>query len=364
MTCMVSKKEHLFAPLTFKGHFFLKNLSFADYYSSFFMVQSDNKTRLKTRLAPTPSGFLHIGNGASFVATWALARASEGQILLRIDDLDAERMRTEYVDDIFKTLDWLGLDWDEGPFSTDDFAKNWSQHLRLEAYEKALQNLQKTGDLYVCNCSRKNIRERSTNGLYPNTCRQNRLNPTAEMSNYEKNTAWRIVVEEGKLARFKNIEKIDPLSCFVPRNDNAIFDKKNSFSKHFNVNLSKKMGDFIVRQKNGLPSYQLASLIDDVFFGVNLIVRGKDLLDSTAAQIFLAERLNASNFLETTFWHHPLIGDKNGAKLSKSEGAASLSAMREAGYSAAIVVREAAKWLGFEDFQGETAADLKLKIKN
>lgn len=328
------------------------------------MVQSDNKTRLKTRLAPTPSGFLHIGNGASFVATWALARAYEGQILLRIDDLDAERMRSEYVDDIFKTLDWLGLDWNEGPFSTEDFTKNWSQHHRLDAYEKALLNLQKTGDLYVCNCSRKDIRERSTNGLYPNTCRPNRLNPTTEMSNYERNTAWRIVVDEGKSARFKNIEKIDPLSCFVPRNDIGFFDVKTPFFKHLDINLSTQMGDFIVRQKNGLPSYQLASLVDDAFFGVNFIVRGEDLLHSTAAQIFLAERLNASNFLDATFWHHPLIGDENGSKLSKSEGAASLLAMREAGYSAAIVVREAAKWLGFEDFQGETAADLALKIKN
>ena len=324
------------------------------------MIQLPSKIRFKTRLAPTPSGFLHLGNGASFVATWALARAYKGQILLRIDDLDAERMRTEYVDDIFRTLDWLGLDWDEGPFSTEDFTKNWSQHLRLGAYEKALQDLQKTGDLYVCNCSRKDIRERSTNGLYPNTCRQNRLNPSAEMSNYEKNTAWRVVVETDKWINFKKIEKIDPLSI------NGIFDKKTVFPQHFDVNLSTQMGDFIVRQKNGLPSYQLASLVDDAFFDINFIVRGEDLWESTAAQIFLAERLNVSNFLDTTFWHHPLIVAENGSKLSKSEGAASLLALREAGHSAAIVVREAAKWLGFVDFQGETAADLvlKLKIKN
>ncbi len=322
------------------------------------MIQLDQKRHLKTRLAPTPSGFLHIGNGASFVATWALARAYEGQILLRIDDLDAERMRSEYVDDIFRTLDWLGLDWDEGPFSTEDFTKNWSQHLRLEVYQKALQNLQKTGDLYVCNCSRKDIRERSTNGLYPNTCRQNRLNPTAAMSHYEKNTAWRIRLDNEKRVVFKNIENIGPLSI------NGFFDEKNVFSKHFEVDLSEKMGDFVVRQKNGLPAYQLASLVDDAFFDINFIVRGEDLLDSTAAQIFLAERLNQAVFLTTTFWHHPLIADENGSKLSKSEGAASLLALRESGYSAAIVVQEAAKWLGFSDFQGETAMELVERIRN
>ena len=322
------------------------------------MTQSDPQTRLKTRLAPTPSGFLHLGNGTSFVATWVLARMYEGQILLRIDDLDAERLRRGYVDDIFRTLDWLGLDWHEGPFSTDDFTKNWSQHTRLDAYEKALQDLQKTGDLYTCNCSRKDIRERSANGLYPNTCRENRLNPSAEMFNYEKNTAWRIVVESNKSVNFKSIEKIDPLSI------NGLFDNKNAFFKHFDVNLSTQMGDFIVRQKNGLPSYQLASLVDDAFFDINFIVRGEDLLHSTAAQIFLAERLNVSNFLDTTFWHHPLIANENGSKLSKSEGATALLTLREAGHSAAVVVREAAKWLGFADFKGETAADLAERIKN
>ena len=258
----------------------------------------------------------------------------------------------EYVDDIFRTLDWLGVEWDEGPFSTEDFTKNWSQHLRLDAYEKALKDLQKTGDLYACNCSRKDIRERSTNGLYPNTCRQNRLNATVEMSNYEKNTAWRIVVETDKRARFKNIEEIGPLSI------NGIFDEKTRFFKHFDVDLSEKMGDFIVRQKNGLPSYQLASLVDDVFFNVNFIVRGEDLLNSTAAQIFLAERLNQADFLATMFWHHPLVTEENGSKLSKSEGAASLLALRNAGHSAAVVVRQAAKWLGFSDFEGETAKSL------
>jgi glutamyl-tRNA synthetase len=321
-------------------------------------MNDSQKYRLKTRLAPTPSGFLHIGNGASFVATWALARAYDGQILLRIDDLDAERMRTEYVDDVFRTLDWLGVEWEEGPFSTADFTKNWSQHLRLDAYEKALQDLQKTGDVYACTCSRKDIRERSTNGFYPNTCRQNRLNPQVEMSNYEKNTAWRIIVETDKRVHFNNVEKIDPLSI------NGIFDEKTTFFKYFDVNLSHQMGDFVVRQKNGLPSYQLASLVDDVSFGVNFIVRGEDLLNSTAAQIFLAERLQQADFLATTFWHHPLITEENGAKLSKSEGAAALLALRKAGHSAAIVVQKAAKWLGFSDFQGETAADLVDRIRN
>lgn len=310
---------------------------------------------LKTRLAPTPSGFLHIGNGASFVATWALARAYGGSVLLRIDDLDAERMRSEYIEDIFKTLDWLGLDWDEGAYSVEDFSKNWSQHLRLEAYEKALKDLQETGDLYACNCSRKDIRLASTNGLYPNTCRNKRLQKTENTANYEKTTAWRIKVEAEKTVQFNHLKKTPPLSILTN------FEQKLDT---FSVNLSQTMGDFIVKQKNGLPSYQLASLVDDGLFGINCIVRGQDLLHSTAAQIFLAEKLNNTSFLATTFWHHPLLTDTKGVKLSKSEGATSLLDLRERNNSASIVVRQAAKWLGFSDFDGETALELVDFMKN
>jgi glutamyl/glutaminyl-tRNA synthetase len=320
---------------------------------------------LKTRLAPTPSGFLHIGNGASFVATWALARACGGSVLLRIDDLDAERMRTEYVEDIFKTLDWLGLDWDEGAFSVEDFSKNWSQHLRLEAYEKALKDLQQTGDLYACNCSRKDIRLASTNGLYPNTCRDKRVSKTENVSNYEKTTAWRIVVESDKIVKFNYLEKIPPLSISTNVGEVTNLPDVKIFNESATspVNLSQTMGDFIVKQKNDLPSYQLASLVDDKLFGINCIVRGQDLLHSTAAQIFLAEKLNYTPFLSTTFWHHPLLTDRQGVKLSKSEGATSLLDFRERNNSAAIVVRQAATWLGVADFEGETALELVDFIK-
>jgi glutamyl/glutaminyl-tRNA synthetase len=322
------------------------------------------QTPLKTRLAPTPSGFLHIGNGASFVATWALARVCGGSVLLRIDDLDAERMRSEYVEDIFKTLDWLGLDWDEGAFSVEDFSKNWSQHLRMDMYEKALKDLQETGDLYACNCSRKDIRLASTNGLYPNTCRDKRLSKIENVANYEENTAWRIQVEAEKIVHFKTLKQASERSGNFQSFPNVIIDPLSILTNFeektciCSVNLSQTMGDFIVKQKNGLPSYQLASLVDDGLFGINCIVRGQDLLPSTAAQILLAEKLNYTSFLSTTFWHHPLMTDTQGVKLSKSEGATSLLDFRERNNSAAIVVRQAAAWLGLVDFDGETALEL------
>ena len=158
------------------------------------------KIQFKTRIAPTPSGLLHEGNGASFLLTYALARAYEGQILLRIDDLDAERMRIEYLDDIFRTLDWLGIEWDEGPTSVADFQQNWSQHHRLDLYQNALEELKNTeGVVYACNCSRKQINAASLNGLYPQTCRFKHLDFEA------KETAWRIHVPESTSVSVKNV---------------------------------------------------------------------------------------------------------------------------------------------------------------
>ena len=181
------------------------------------------KTQFKTRIAPTPSGLLHEGNGASFILTYALARAYAGQILLRIDDLDAERMRLEYLDDIFKTLDWLGVEWDEGPTSVADFQQNWSQHHRLDLYQNALEELKNTvtqsvsglqldgakatmaqnalkGMVYACECSRKQINAASLNGLYPQTCRLKYLDfKTKEM-------AWRIHVPESTTVMVNNFD--------------------------------------------------------------------------------------------------------------------------------------------------------------
>ena len=257
-----------------------------------------------------------------------------------------------------------------------------------------MNDLAKTGCIYTCNCSRKDIRLNSTNGLYPNTCRNNRLIVDNEVVKYEKNTAWRINIGDNKTVNFKNLDIGGPLSNSMsdfgfgisegrfdvkktksdiegPLSIKSIFSEKMPFSSNFelkssnfDINLSQTMGDFIVRQKNGLPSYQLASLVDDTLYNINCVVRGEDLLASTVAQIFLAETLNLSNFLTTTFWHHPLMTDEKGVKLSKSEGATALLVLRERNNSAAIVVRQAAKWLGLSDFEGETALELVNFIKN
>jgi glutamyl/glutaminyl-tRNA synthetase len=280
---------------------------------------------IRTRIAPTPSGYLHAGNGMSFIVTWVLARAYEGKILLRIDDLDTDRMRPEYVEDIFRTLDWLGLDYDEGPAGVDDFLKNYSQHKRIDVYKNALENLKNTeGRVYACNCSRKKIKNLSINGLYPNICREKRLDIDG------KDMAWRVNMPEKASVSF---QEFDP-----------IFFKNNTSSKH---HLADTMGDFIVRQKNGLPAYQIASLVDDVHFNINFIVRGEDLLNSTAAQIYLAQQLGYDDFCKNTFFHHKLLKNTEGGKLSKSAGDIALKTQRENGFSPIELYKNVGKWLGF-----------------
>jgi glutamyl/glutaminyl-tRNA synthetase len=273
----------------------------------------------RTRIAPTPSGFLHPGNGISFIITWALARKNGGKIVLRIDDLDAERIRPEYLDDIFYTLDWLGIDYDEGPQNVEDFTKNYSQHKRLDLYFDALEKLKrnKLATLYTCNCSRKQIRDNSRNGIYPNTCRLNKVDFE------EKNTALRVVVPKNTLIPFQEYQKT------------PIFNQ-----------LDETMGDFIVRQKNGLPAYQLASVVDDEYFNINFIVRGEDLLNSTAAQVFLAQYIE--NVSPKTYFHHPLVKNTEGVKLSKSQGAGSLKDWREQRRMPLELYKKAEQWLGFE----------------
>ncbi len=254
---------------------------------------------VRSRLAPTPSGFLHLGNAFSFALTWLLTRYHGGSLLLRIDDIDNERRRPAYVEDVFETLDWLQLDWDAGPKDAADFEAHFSQLRALDRYAHLLEGLRQAGVLYACTCSRSQVQASSVNGIYPGTCRHRNLpldTPDA---------AWRV---------------------FVPDNTVISIPEYTGGPRH--VRLDAAMGDFVVRRRNGLPAYQVASLADDLHYGTNLVVRGVDLLSSTAAQLFLAGQLPPNAFEKAIFYHHPLLKDESGQKLSKSAGAASLLALR------------------------------------
>lgn len=256
---------------------------------------------MHTRIAPTPSGHLHAGNGAAFVLVWKLARETDGKLLLRIDDLDAERVQPEYVEDIFETLDWLDVDWDEGPRNTEELKNIWSQQLRMVRYHELVEQLREGGHLYACTCSRKVIQDRTGSGDYDGHCR--RLGLPFD----HRDCSWRLKLPRKGKVTWRTWPDGKP--------DEAALD----------------MPDPLIRQRNGRPAYQIASLADDVRFGIDLIVRGADLRESTAMQLHLAGLLGLEAFSNVLFLHHPLVLDTSGAKRSKSHGSDSLLAARMAG---------------------------------
>ena len=275
--------------------------------------------QLRTRIAPTPSGYLHIGNAFSFLLTWLHARSQDGTIFLRIDDLDATRTRAEYVDDIFRSLEWLGLDFDEGPQGPDEFANRFSQKHRLGDYRKSLQALRSSSEIFACLCSRRSIQQRTEDGLHPAACRQREISFDVEK------VAWRI-----------------------PTSGAAVtWDDVGSVRRH--VDIHQTMRDFVIRKKDGMPAYQIASIVDDHTFKINYVVRGEDLIPSSGAQKWLASKLGLSFASDVSLLHHPLLHDDLGRKLSKSSDATSLRAMRTLHKSPAIIYQQLAQWLGIQE---------------
>jgi glutamyl-tRNA synthetase len=262
----------------------------------------------RTRIAPTPSGYLHLGNAYSFKLTAQLARQAGSKVLLRIDDLDQQRAAQPFIDDIFDTLEFLGIPWDEGPRDRTDFERSWSQLRRMGLYRQALEELRRTGVLFACTCSRAQIARESGDGEYPGTCRDKGL------SLDQPDVSWRVRTDARELTM---------LQWEAPA---------------FEGMLDKTVKDFVVRKKDGFPAYQLTSLVDDLHFGVDLVVRGQDLWPSTLAQLYLAELLpGARAFANAVFHHHPLFIKADGSKLSKSAGDTSIQFLRREGKTQADV---------------------------
>lgn len=214
-------------------------------------------TSPKTRFAPTPSGFLHLGNVYNALACQKWAKENNGKLVLRIDDIDRARFRVEYLEDIFKTMDWLGIDFDEGPSGVEDFFKNYSQHTKLDLYKKCLDPVMK--DTFACECSRKDLAGAKN---YPGICR-----------------------------------------------------KKNLAYKE-DLNLRLKPMDVVIYKKDLLPSYHWSCVIDDYEMGINFLIRGEDLKNSTIIQNEIRLKLFGLTAIKAT--HHDLIKDEFGNKLSKS----------------------------------------------
>jgi glutamyl/glutaminyl-tRNA synthetase len=265
----------------------------------------------KTRIAPTPSGFLHLGNILSFCITATLARKSHAKILLRIDDLDQPRINEAYLQDIFDILNFLEIPWDEGPRNVKEFKNSYSQSHRIKQYHEAMKQLSDDNLVFACICTRKQLNSNSC------SCFKRHIPLT------EEDACWRLITA-----------------------DNGDLKVKNYNSETVSASLPRNMFNFIIKRKDGLPSYQLTSVIDDLLYDVDLVVRGEDLWPSTLAQHALASALQTNKFKDITFYHHPLLKESSGKKLSKSAGSTSIHYLRETGKTPAHIYSLIATMLG------------------
>ncbi len=286
---------------------------------------------ITTRLAPSPTGALHLGNARTFLVNWALARAGGWRVLLRIDDLDTPRTKSGADREAIDDLAWLGLDWDDGPFY---------QAADLSPYEQALYHLEKHGRVYPCRCTRKDIVEAQSaphgDGhelRYPGTCRPAAREADAVASEVDEALelgprdddplAWRLIVPD---------EEVTFVDCVHGRQS---------------TNVQQEVGDFIVASKAGLPSYQLATVVDDHRQGVTAVVRGDDLIRSTARQVLLYGMLGLGDAPD--YWHLPLVVGGDGRRLAKRHGDTRVAFYRDAGVAAERVVGLLAAWSGILD---------------
>jgi glutamyl-tRNA synthetase len=267
----------------------------------------------KTRIAPTPSGYLHLGNVLSFAITAAVAQKSGAKILLRIDDMDRARAGQRYVQDIFDTLNFLEIHWHEGPRNAEEFNDSYSQIHRLPLYQAAIDQLRDAGLIFACTCSRKQLNENTC------TCFERDI----PLSTADAN--WRLQTNNNHELAIKNYD--------------------GSITR---AALPADMHNFIIRKKDGFPAYQLTSIIDDAFYGTDMIVRGNDLWPSTLAQQELALALGKDSFRNISFYHHTLLTDDANQKLSKSAGATSVRYLHESGKTPADVYRMIADILGIQ----------------
>lgn len=269
----------------------------------------------RARIAPTPSGYLHLGNAYSFVITTLDALRNDAEVFLRIDDLDRERFRETYLDDIFEVLNFLGIEPTIGPSGPEDFHRNFSQHLRLDRYNALLEELRSTDLIYPCVCSRKEFATIAPLAFCG--CR------SSQFTDQQQHVVWRWA---GELP--------DQIVC-------------DSDGKTQSVTLKNAIGRLVLQQKNTLPAYQIASLSDDLDFEITRVVRGEDLIHSTAFQLYLASVLGKSEFGCIRFFHHGLVTD-SAEKISKSDGATSLHSARQQGLSVAQFYTKIAHSWGFK----------------
>jgi glutamyl-tRNA synthetase len=274
-----------------------------------------------TRLAPSPTGALHLGNARTFLVNWAMARQAGWGILLRIEDLDGPRIRKGADLQAMEDLRWLGIDWDQGPVY---------QSSRMPLYRRAVDQLLAGGWAYPCICSRSEIEQAASAphaedgaAVYPGTCR----------------------------GRFGSIEQASISAGREPALRFAIPDRTLSFTDGFagpqQFDLGAQLGDFVIAKGDRSPAYQLAVVVDDAEMNITQVVRGDDLIDSTPRQMLLYEALGIADRIPR-YHHLPLVVGPDGRRLAKRHGDTRISRYRGQGMPPGRLIALLGRWCGIE----------------
>ena len=278
------------------------------------------------RLAPSPTGGLHLGHARTFLVAWLAARSVGGKVLLRVEDLDGSRSRAEAKDGAFVDLRWLGLDWDEGP-DIGGPSGPYTQSERLETYKGVLDQLKQADLVYPCTCTRADILKAASaphsedEGLvYPGTCAGRTALDALTLG--DRPFAWRFRVPP------------EPVAW------------NDLFRGPMSIEAARLGGDFVVARSPAGMSYQLAVVTDDALMGINQVIRGDDLVPSTPRQILLYRSLG---WAPPQFGHIPLTVGPDGRRLAKRDGSIKLSTLRDAGVDPAQLVGRLALSCGWTD---------------
>ncbi len=270
------------------------------------MVSPGKNIPYRGRIAPSPTGHLHLGHARTFWTAQQRARERNGILLLRNEDLDAARCKPEFVTAMYEDLCWFGFEWQEGPECGGPFAP-YSQSQRMDFYRAAFERLRAGNLIYPCICSRKDLQSAVSAPhaaddelIYPGTCRD-----TQKTQIENQKAAWRFRVPDGEIISFTD-------GHFGPQQFVA----------------GKDFGDFVVWRQDGIPAYQLAVVVDDAAMQITEVVRGADLLLSTARQILIYRALGLT---PPAFYHCSLVLDERGQRLAKRHDALSLRKLRAEG---------------------------------
>jgi len=279
-----------------------------------------SSVQYRGRLAPSPTGYLHIGHARTFWAAQQRAMDAQGILVLRSDDIDAVRARMAFAESMLEDLHWLGLSWQEGPDSGGPFGP-YEQSKRRSFYQAAFEQLRAGGWVYPCGCTRRDVlralhapHATDEGPIYPGTCRPNpqvRIPSDASKVPETSRWNWRFRVPDGETIEFL---------------DGGFGRQQFAAGKDF--------GDFVVWRHDDMPSYQLSVVVDDAAMRITEVVRGADLLLSTARQLLIYRALGCS---PPAFFHCPLVTDEAGVRLAKRHDSLSLRILRQRGITPEMV---------------------------